>query len=392
MAIAERERIRVLELCAVDFTVKHFLAPLIRHLGDRGFDVTCGCSRGRYFEELEASGIRMTEVPISRSANPLKNLRGALALAGWILRNRPHLLHVHTPVAALVARPVAWLLRVPVIVYTAHGFYFHENMPRHRWRLHVALEWIAARFQDHLFCVSMEDADAAVALGLARRGDVTYIGNGVNPETFDPARPELRAARERLRAEWGFPADVIVLVATGRLVREKGFIEYLGAARILAPKYPNLRFLVVGDVADGDHDSAKDEIARLAQTPELRDRVVMTGMRADVPEVLAAADIFLLPSYREGMPVSLLEAMMMGLPCIATRIRGCREAVVDGVTGFLVDVGSAEDIAGAVDYLIRNPASASGMGEAGRRRALARFEENAALRLQARVLRSLVEH
>lgn len=379
--------LRIVQLCAVDFTVRQFIAPLALALEADGHHVRCACTPGPHWEELRAMGVSMAAMPIARSANPLRGLRSLWRLWRWLRSERPDVLHVHTPVASMIGRVAGRMAGVPLIIYTAHGFYFHDRMKPSRRRLHVAAERFFGRFQDALFCVSAEDARAAVALRLSPRRRTFFVANGVDSRRFDPAlHPEAGRAR---REEFGIPPRAAVVTIMGRLVREKGYAEFFAAARLLAAGHGDVHFLVIGDTVVGEHDSAREEILAEAAAPELRGRVHFAGMRRDIPELLAASDIFCLPSWREGMPVSILEAMMMALPVVATRIRGCREEVMDGDTGFLVEPGAAEDLAGAIGWLLRHPDHARKMGEAGRHRALRRFEEQRVLTRQVRLYRAL---
>lgn len=381
-------RVRVLQLCAVDFTVRQFIAPLALALEEAGYDVRCACTKGPHWDELKEMGVEMVEMPIARSANPLRAWKSAWQLFRFLVKDRPDVLHVHTPVASMIGRAAAWLAGVPTIIYTAHGFYFHDRMPLRKRVVHTALERIFGLFNDWLFCVSKEDAETARRLRIAGHGHVFYVGNGASPTRFDPEK--LAPSRARIREEVGIPQDATVITIMGRLVREKGYLEFFQAAQDIAAAHPNVHFLVAGDTVVSEHDSAKDEIVAAAKATVLHNRVHFVGMRSDVPDVLAACDIFCLPSWREGMPVSILEAMMMGLPVVATKIRGCREEVVDGATGFLVDVKAPDDLAGAMGYLVAHPEKARELGAAGRERALKKFDERKILRHQVRLYQKLV--
>lgn len=369
-----RTRPKVLELCAVDFTVRQFLVPLVFHLEDHGCDVHVACSKGPYWDELVEKGIRMVEMPISRSRDLRSHLRSTWRIAEWIIRNKPDVVHVHTPVASLVGRLAARICDVPVLIYTAHGFYFHELMPPKEYRLHAWIEYMFSALQTHLFCVSEEDVQTAIRLGIARPQDVTYIGNGIDSRRFNPDRPESREARFALRDELGIPRSAPVVTSMGRMVREKGWLDLLEGARPLLERHHALHLILAGDTVTADRDGVKEEVERLIAGEPYKGRVHLIGMRDDVPSVLMATDVFCLPSYREGLSTSVLEAMMMARPVVAYRIRGCRESIVDGQTGFLVSPGSPADLTGAIDYLLRNPSVGIAMGQAGRRRALARYE------------------
>jgi len=367
-------RLRVLHQCAVDFTVRSFLLPIIDRLIQEGMDVRIGCTPGKYTPELRARGYQMAALPIARSRNPLPHLRSLWRIYRYLRRERIDILHVHTPIAAFIGRFAAFLARTPLVFYTAHGFYFHGEMPPARRRLHVAMEKLGARLGDFVFTCSEEDRRAAIELGICKPDRVKTILNGIDLKRFDPARfpPE---TRERTRRELGIDALAPVVTISGRLVREKGYFEFFEAAALCLPRLPNARFLVLGDVLESDHDAAKDTLMERVNQLAIRPAVVFTGMRDDMPEMLLASDVFVLPSYREGMPYSILEAMAMGLPVVATNIRGCREEVADGKTGYLVPTRDARALAERIAALLEDPGRARAMGQAGRRRVEQSFEQ-----------------
>lgn len=367
--------------------MRQFIAPLALAQQREGDDVRCACSPGPHGEELRAMGVRMVPLPIARSANPLKALQGVLRISEYLRRERPDVLHVHTPVASMIGRVAGWLAGIPHIVYTAHGFYFHDRMPAGKRRLHVLLERIFGRLNDCLLCVSREDCRTAVREGIARRDRVFFVGNGADPRKFDAALRQ-GPARDAVRRELEIPPTARVIAIMGRMVREKGYLEFFEAAERLAGAWPDVHFLAVGDTVVSEHDDAKASIMDLARRIDKK-RVHFTGLRDDVPRLLAATDIFCLPSHREGMPVSIIEAMMMGIPVIATRIRGCRELVRDGQDGLLVEPGNAAELEGALRHLLAHPERARAMGQSGRVRACAGFDERAILRRQVRLVRRL---
>jgi len=388
-ALGEGEGLRVMELCAVDFTVRNFLAPLVRFLMEKGCVVDVACSRGPHFAELESWGFRMVEIPIARSRNLASHARAFAALVRRLRAHPVDVLHVHTPIAALLGRMAGRFVGVPLILYTAHGFYFHEGMSPWRRRAHVALEWFGGRFHDYLFTQSGEDVVAALRAGLARPGRARRIGNGVDVRgRFNPANVEAEALG-RLRGELKIESGQPVVAMIGRLVREKGFFEFIEAAARIRGEVPGAMFLCIGDTVTSEHDNAKAAILGRVEELGLRDAFRFAGLRADIPELLSLCDVYCLPSWREGMPRSIIEAMSLAKPVVATRIRGCREEVVDGETGFLAPVRDAESLAGALSFLLRHPEAARRMGEAGRRRALMLFDETLVLERQWRVIRRL---
>lgn len=359
---------KICQLCAVDFTLYHFLLPLMQAMAASGHEVVGVAADGPLIAEVRKAGIRVETAPIARSFNLAAHLRAYRALVALFRRERFDLVHVHTPVASLIGRLAAWRCGVPRIVYTAHGFYFHERMPWPKRFAFMALEWLAGRVTDVLFTQAEEDAATARRVELIRGATIQAIGNGVDARRFGPADAE---ARRRGRGEFGTPDDRVVIVMIGRLVAEKGYPELFRAMTEV-----DAELWVVGERLASDHASSIDAaIAEVERDFVLKKRVRFLGYRRDVPALLAAADIFTLPSHREGMPRSIIEAMMSGLPVVATDIRGSREEVVPEETGVLVPVDDSAALARALDRLVADPALRARWGAAGRARALALYDE-----------------
>jgi glycosyltransferase involved in cell wall biosynthesis len=373
---------KICQLCAVDFTLYHFLLPLMRAQRDAGHEVVGVCARGALAAKVEAEGFRVIDAPIKRSSNPLALWRAYRGLRRLFEAERFDMVHAHTPVAALAGRPAAKRAGAARVVYTAHGFYFHEHMPWPKRWLHVALEWWGGRFTDVLFTQAAEDADTARALGLCRGGVVAAIGNGSDPARFRPAAPG-EDTRARLRSAIGTRADTPVFVMIGRLVAEKGYPELFRAMKVA----PDAELWVVGERLASDHaQSIERDIAAVEADPDLSRRIRFLGYRADVPALLRAADAFVLPSHREGMPRSIVEAMLTGLPVIATDIRGSREEVLDSETGLLVPVRDPAALGAAIAKLAGDSDLRARLGDAGLRRARALYDERLVVERQMRLL------
>lgn len=369
---------KVCQLCAVDFTLKNFLLPLIDGMQKRGWQVTAVCSDGPFVPELRSRGYRIEDIHIARSMNPFAVMRSFIALVQLFRRERFDVLHAHTPVAALIGRVAARVVGIPLVIYTAHGFYFHQEMPRWKYRLFVALERFGGRFTDLLFSQSTEDAEDAVAEAIAPRDKVVAIGNGVDVTRFDPGKVGAGGTARKLL---GIPESVYVVGCIGRQVREKGIAEFLRAAESLAIRYPQVWFLLIGERLISDHSRGIDGEMAAAKLA-LGERLVAPGSRRDIPECLAAMDLFCLPSWREGMPRTIIEAMMMGKPVVATDIRGAREEVVPGATGMLVPTRSPESLAVAIASFVDDPGKGERLGAAGRARALMLYDEGKVIVLQ----------
>jgi len=381
--------IRIIQMCAVDFTARQFLLPLTAALECEGYAVAIACARGPWFDEMTDRGFRLIENPVSRNANILHHLEAIWRTAKLLRREKITVLHVHTPVAALVGRLAARIAGTPLVIYTAHGFYFHENSKPMTRRALVALEKVGALCGDFIMTVSAEDRDAAIQYGIEKPDRIETILNGVDTTHYDPDR-FTAASREAVRLQLGIPLDASVIGIMGRLVREKGLFEFFEAAREIVKSHPNAWFLVVGDLLPSDYDGKRHELKEHIEAMGVADRTVFAGMVSDPAPSLSSMDVFCLPSYREGMPISLLEAMAMGLPCIATDIRGCREEVVDGETGYLIPPKQWKPLADKINIMLTDPARAAVMGRAGRKRVLEMFDIRKVVDHQIQIYRRLL--
>jgi|Deesub1362A_J573_1020465.scaffolds.fasta_scaffold00550_6 glycosyltransferase involved in cell wall biosynthesis len=377
---------KVLQLAAVDITVKFLLLPLIDRLLEEGYEVHIACSPGRHLQELAEQGYVVHPVPITRRIAPFSNVRSFWRLYLLIRRERFDIVHVHTPVAAVLGRIAARLAHVPIIIYTAHGFYFHELMPSWKRRLVIWIERVLGRCcTDMLFTQSKEDWATALEEKIVDNGKAVWIGNGVNVEAFK-VTPD-----PRVRVELRLKASDKVIGFIGRLVQEKGIEELFLAMTKVVREIPQAKLLIVGDTLESDRDQRlKKRLRELIQANKLEGAVKFAGFREDIPKLLAIMDLFVLPSHREGMPRTLLEAMAAGKPVVATNIRGCREEVIHGVTGLLVPVRDPCALAEAIVKILSNPELAYAMGEAGQHRAQQEFDEAVVLERQIKAYRKLL--
>lgn len=352
---------KVVEVINVDFALRHFLLPLMRGIRARGHEVVGVCADGPLLDAVRAEGFRLETVPMARNYSPVAQWRAFRALLDLLRREQPDLVHGHMPISGFLARVAARAAGVPKVAYTCHGFLFNQPGPLWRRGLALAVEWIGGRLTDVHMTVS--DEEAADARRLRIHAKSIGIGNGRDPSRFHPDP----AARSRIRAEFGVPEQRVVVILVSRLVREKGIAELLAAMREV-----NAELWVVGARLETDRG---EDMEPYFAACGLGERLRRLGYRDDVPALLAAADIFVLPSYCEAMPMSVIEAMLTGLPVAATDVRGSREQVLEGRTGLLVPTRQVVPLAEALRLLADNPSLRLRLGRAGRERALDRYDE-----------------
>jgi len=377
--------LKVCQLTNVGFALNKFLLPLIDAQIANGDEVVAVCAEDEYVEGLRNDDYRVETLSITRGMNPLKHLYSIWVIFWFLRREKFDLVHVHTPVAALLGRIAARLCGVSLVVYTAHGFYFHDDMPSIKRAFFAGLERFAGRFTDLLFTQSSEDEKAAVAERIMPKDRVFTIGNGVDVNRFNTGGDLVGKDSGSIRNEFGISDDHFVIGMVGRQVQEKGILELLEAARILVDKYDDISFILVGDRLNSDH-AASVEAAINQTKAALGERLILTGMRSDTPELLSAMDLFTLPSWREGMPRTIIEAMMMALPVVATNIRGSREEVVDGETGLLVPLRDPHALTKAIEQLYKDKEKAKVMGRVGRKRALELYDEEKVIQRQIELI------
>ena len=260
-------------------------------------------------------------------------------------------------------------------------------MPDDPWTKRAAvyaLERIAATCSDAELVQNPEDVETLARVGVPR-SKLRLLGNGIDLDRFDPDRTGT-ARRAAVRAELGAGPDDVVVGAVGRLVREKGYREVFEAAARLRELAPKVRVVVAGP-ADPEK---RDGLTAADLDAARRAGVTFLGLRADIEDVYAAMDLYVLASYREGFPRSAMEAAAMGLPVVATDVRGCRQVVDDGCTGLLVPVRDPRALADAVAWLATDSDARARMGPAARDKARREFDQQRVIELTLGVYSELL--
>ncbi|PLZ97791.1 glycosyltransferase family 1 protein [Fischerella thermalis CCMEE 5268] len=367
---------KILHVCAIADTATTLLQPQLKYFLSHKLTVGVACSPGSAIEELEQNGFKVHPVQIDRKISLIPNLRSIYHLTKIIRQNQYDLVHVHTPIAAVLGRVAAKLAGVKRIVYTSHGLPFHDLSSPIQYRFYFAVEKLTALITDLIISQNYEDIATAKKLGMCPPEKICYLGNGIDIDRFKCDRLNPTHQFE-LRKSLGIPDTANFIIGTiGRLTRKKGSGYLIEAAAKLLPEFPNLHIVIIGAQLDSDPEPFQAELIDKIHTLGIQDRVTLTGDRRDIPEILGLLDIFTLPTFtHEGLPRSILEAMAMKLPVVATDIRGCREAVVHGKTGFIVPPKNSEKLAEALRSLLANPQLRQSYGEAGRRRVETEYDE-----------------
>lgn len=306
--------------------------------------------------DLPKPRIRVLTIPMSRHISPAEDLKSIWELSRVLRRERFDIVHTHSAKAGMIGALAAWVARVPVILHTYHGLPFYEGQSRGEYAAYRLLEKLACRFRDHVFSQNRRDmAECAWLMGTAER--VHYEGNGVNVEEL-----RRRAEKDIGRALMDFPPGELRVVLVSRLERVKRVDDFLRACSLLVSRGIDLAAVIAG------YGPLEQDIRAMIEAMGLGRRVRLLGWAPHAPSLLKAADVVALTSEKEGIPRSLIEAMALGKPVVATDVLGTQELVVDGETGFLTPFRDPGALADRIEALHRDRGLAQRMGEAGRLR------------------------
>jgi len=322
--------------------------------------------RVRDFRTDDGRMIEAIETPrLVRELAPVKDLRCWFDLRRIIRDWKPDVVHTHSSKAGVHGRAAAWRERVPCVVHTIHGLPFHPYLPKWRNAVYILSERWAAKRCHRIVCVAEAMREQALARGVGSPEQFDIVYSGMETDRY------LRPAwtREKVRAELGFAEGDFVLGTVARLAELKGHDDLLDALAPLMRERPELKMLWVGD------GWWRERLLERIATAGLTGRIVTTGLvpPEEVPKHLQAMDCLAHPSYREGLPRTLPQALLSGRAVIAYDVDGAREACLDGETGRLVEPGDLTGLRNAVQWMMDHPAERAAMAERGRALCAERF-------------------
>lgn len=326
----------------------------------------CKCE-GEFTEQLRRIGVRVHLVPeLERSISPKRDVRAYLALRDFFRAEHPDIVHTHSSKTGILGRLAASAARVPTIVHTVHGYAFPaESRPAIKM-IFKLLERRAARITDRM--IVLNDTDATIARDLLGVPDsrLTQLPNGVDIDIYAPASP---GRRQSLRQS-GFGIEMpdhLIVGMVGRLWLQKNPQCFVRAAIRVTAQRRNVSFFMIGD------GEFRAELEATIRASDHADRIRILGWRSDVPELLKALDLMVLPSRWEGMPLAILEAMSSALPVVASDIPGNHHLVQDGSDGRLFPLDDDEALAACLMDLIDDTAKRARFSTQARTKVLAQY-------------------
>lgn len=321
--------------------------------------------------ELINRNICINEVEFNRNPLSKNNLKAYKKLKEIIRHNKFDLIHCHTPIAAMLTRFASRNARKlgTKVIYTAHGFHFYKGAPLKNWLLYYPIEKWMARYTDVLITINKEDYARVKNKFKAKR--VEYVpGVGIDLERFN----KVKIDKDLKRNELDLSKDAFVILSVGELNKNKNHEVVLKA--IAKINNPIIHYVICGQ------GQLEGYLKKLSKDLGIINQVHLLGYRKDIAEIYKVTDIFVFPSYREGLPVALMEAMANGLPVVCSKIRGNSDLIEDGYGGYLVEPTNVHGFAEYIERLISDAQLRKNLGSFNLKKAGKYAIENVALQMK----------
>lgn len=345
--MTRRLRVAHLQLLPLITGVQRVTLDELERLDPQRFTPYIICKeQGAMTEEANTKGIQcLYSKSLQRAISPKKDIMAFWELYRLFRQHRFDVVHSHSSKTGVIGRLAAKFAGVPMIVHTVHGFAFPAAKNRVEKFIYFAMEWLGTKCSDKIICLHEADRDIAkVKLG-ARDSQLVILPNGVNTKRFAPASPKVK---KELREQLSTANDVIIVGMVGRLWRQKNPQIFVDAAISLLTDGVNAHFLLVGD------GELKTTLEQKVKQSGFTENIHFLGWRSDIPQLLKALDIFVLPSLWEGMPLAILEAQATGLPCVVSNIQGNNHLISSNVDGLLFDLDKPTQLTENIRYLIND--------------------------------------
>lgn len=282
-------------------------------------------------------GVHLLHADISRSPISISNIKAYKQICEIIRKYDIDYIHCNTPVGGVLGRLAGRRCGVKKIIYQVHGFHFYKGAPKINWIVYYPIERLLAHFSDAIITINTEDYKQAKKFHLRKKGQIYYVpGVGIDITEYT----KIEKQRQEKRDELGIPNDDLVIISVGELNKNKNNSVIISALGIV--NNPHIHYILCGV---GDE---KEQMQTLTHELGLDDTIHFLGYRTDVKELYAASDIFVMPSFREGLSRSIMEAMASGLPCIVSKIRGNVDLIQNGKGGFLCEPNDVSAFANAI--------------------------------------------
>jgi glycosyltransferase involved in cell wall biosynthesis len=311
--------------------------------------------------QVEECGIQYIHIPVLvRNINVVYDAIALFKIWRFLAKEKFDVVHTHTSKAGLLGRFAARLAGAPLIVHTPHGHVFFGYFGPLKTKIFIFLEKLANRMTDKIVALTHREKADYISYRTCPEEKITVIHSGIELDKF---QEYTSAEKRKLKKEIGLPGDSFVLGTAGRLVPVKGPEFLIKASQTILSEHPRTYFVFAGD------GPLKEDLEKKATEAGVKKNIFFPGWRDDIVRILAAFDVFCLPSLNEGMGRVLVEAMAHGIPIVASDVGGIPDLVIHGKNGFLVPPKNPEELAKHIQILIQNEDERRKMGEAGKKMA-----------------------
>lgn len=340
---------RLIRTSTIPVSINTFYKGLLSELREKdGYEITVVSSPGDALNEIaEREGVKTIAVPMERRISPLKDLKSLIGLIRVFRREKPDMVHSITPKAGFLSMLAGWICHIPVRLHTFTGLVFPTSTGI-KQKILILTDKLTCACATHIVPEGEGVKNDLISFGITKKPlKILGYGNikGIDLKRFDPEILEVKAAAEKIRKD-----DIFTFIFIGRMVQDKGINELVEAFRDLNVQYPKTRLLLVGEM-EQTLDPIMPETLEEIKTNKAIEAV---GRQNDVRPWLAASNIFVFPSYREGFPNVVIEAGAMGLPSIVTDINGSREIIFDGKNGIIIPPRQSETLRQAMEIMVND--------------------------------------
>lgn len=343
---------KILFISNITNRITNFSLPSILNSQELGYEFHLAANLSNFEDDPAKYNIKVHHIDLVRNPFNPRNVKAYKQMMLLLKREKFDAIHCNTPVGGLLGRICGKKAKIPKVIYTVHGFHFYKGASLLNRTLFKWAETWLGHYTDAIITINKEDYQTAKGFKLRKGGKIYYLP-GVGVDTS--LNKKVNQTREKLLREIDIKEPAVLMISVGELNKNKNnkvIIQALGKLR-----NPEFHYILCGI---GDKE---DELVSLVKENELERNVHFLGYRNDVPQLLKSSDIFIMPSYREGLSRSIMEAMGMGLPCIVSNIRGNVDLIEDEKGGYLSNPDDIERFAQAINILGENKNLRKNLGE-----------------------------
>ncbi len=364
---------KLIRITTVPLSLKLLLKDQLKYM-NQYFDVIAISSSGKDLQEVEGSqGVRVESIEMSRQITPLKDLVSLYKMGVLLSKEKPEIVHTHTPKAGLIGMLGAWITRVPHRLHTVAGLPVMESSGIKR-KILMFVEWLTYKCATHVYPNSIGLEEFILANNLTTSAKIKVLGNGssngIDTNYFSRAE-EVMGNASKVKNEYKLFDDDFVYIFIGRIVKDKGINELLSSFEILSKIEQTIKLLLVGPFED-HLDPISEESRDILKSNK---NIIEVGYQDDIRPFLAISDCLVFPSYREGFPNVVMQAGSMGLPAIVSDINGCNEIVEDGINGLIIPVKDSKALEESMWKIYQDDELRIGLAQNARKQIVDRYDQ-----------------